>query len=208
MSKKHVLILDDSDKWIKTLTKIIERDGQFEVTSVHDSSEWDEKISASSYWNVIIVDIKLCDKHNGSELASRTIYDHGIMSPIIIISSNINLNESKKIYKNMFFRYVDKDYVEETLLDEIHNISDLNARKLHIKNMLKMFCRKFRILNNVVPLEQIDDEELSNYFDSSDGTTFMDLIDLLYGTGSELDKCGKKIMDVIRRYHGEFTTID
>ena len=205
MSKKHVLILDDSSDWIKTLTKIIESDNQFEVTDVHNPNEWDEKISASSYWDVIIVDIKLCGEHNGSKLASDAICKYGIMSPIIIISANLNLYESEKIYKKIFFKYIHKNYIEETLLNEIHNACDSNNRKLHIKNMLKMFCRTFRILDNVVTLEQIGDGKLSNYFDESDGTTFKDLVNLLYGTGYELDKCGKKIMEVICKYNKEFT---
>ena len=196
--KPSVFIFDDEQDWVDLSAKSIQ--DKYEATTTTNSSAWNKHIS-SSKWDAIIVDVQLIGSDiNGVEHAEQSILEYGVTSPVIITSGNVNLEEYRKEYGKMFFDYISKDDIYEPLLESLEKACQHEARLRHVKNVLVLFCKKFKILNNKVPLQFLEShEDALQSFKSNDGETIGDLIDsILYGVKNKMDRMAKIIFDIIR----------
>ena len=207
MNKKTVLVLDDMDNWIELISDAIYKrfGNSVDVITVNTEKNWEQKFSASSYWDVIIIDVKLDMSKNGAQLGKCIILDHGIMSPIIIVSGNVNLEQFKNEYGDIFFQYIHKNDLDKLLSDAVDKSYKHDERKSHIKKMLLTLCKQFDLLEKNVLVEEIANEELKQIFIMNNGLTFNDLIGMVYGTGNKLDLCGKAIIDIISKHSNDHT---
>ena len=207
MNKKTVLVLDDVANWTELISETIHKQlgNGVDVTTVNNEKNWEQKFSASSYWDVIIIDVKLNMNKNGAQLGKRIILDHGIMSPIIIVSSNVNLEKFENEYGDIFFQYIHKDNLDKFLSDAVDKACKHDERKSHIKKILLTLCKQFDLLEKNVLVEEIMNEELKQIFVTNNGITFNNLIEMVYGTGNKLDLCGKAIIDIINKHSNDHT---
>lgn len=196
--KPNVLICDDEQDWADLITKSIQ--GKYKTSATTDPSKWNKQIGSSN-WDAIIVDVQLIGQDiTGVEHAEKSILQYGVTSPIIITSGNVNLNGYRKKYGKMFFDYISKDDINEPLLKSLENACQSTARLQHVKNVLVLFCKKFKILDKKVPLRLLEDyDEALQSFKSSNGETMEDLINsILYGLKHKMDRMAKIIFEIIR----------
>ena len=75
MNKKTVLVLDDVANWTELISETIHKQlgNGVDVTTVNNEKNWEQKFSASSYWDVIIIDVKLNMSKNGAQLGKCII---------------------------------------------------------------------------------------------------------------------------------------
>ena len=99
--------------------------------------------------------MKLNMSKNGAQLGKCIILDHGIMSPIIIVSRNVNLEQFKNEYGDIFFQYIHKDNLDKLLSDAVDKACKHDERKSHIKKMLLTLCKQFDLLEKNVLVEEI-----------------------------------------------------
>ena len=196
--RPNVLICDDEQDWADLIIKSIQ--DKCKTSATTDPSKWNKQIGSSN-WDAIIVDVQLIGQDiTGVEHAEKSILQYGVTSPIIITSGNVNLKDYRKKYGKMFFDYISKDDIHESLLESLEKACQSTARLQHVKNVLTLFCKKFKILNNKVPLQLLEDyDDALQSFKSSNGETIDDLINsILYGLKYKMDKMAKIIFEIIR----------
>lgn len=196
--RPNVLICDDEQDWVDLITKSIQ--GKYKTSATTDPSNWNKQIGSSN-WDAIIVDVQLIGQDiTGVEYAEESILQYGVTSPIIITSGNVNLKGYREKYGKMFFDYISKDDINEPLLESLEKACQNTARLQHVKNVLILFCQKFQILDNIVPLQLLEDYgDALQYFRSSNGRTMKDLINsILHGSKHKMDKMAKIIFYIIR----------
>jgi len=196
MSAK-VLIFDDRPDWAEQIALSLKN--KFSTTTISNPDNWNKHIS-STYWDVIIVDVEIFgDKLNGPERAEQSILEHGITSPIIVISGVVSLDGIEKKYGKAFFAYVHKDNYNEQLPSLVDSACTNDRRNKHISEMLLEFGKRFKILDDEFPKNMIIDSTALDVFNRSRGRTIKDLICLVvFGTKNHASKIGKMILEIIK----------
>lgn len=197
-NKPNILICDDEQDWADLISTSIQ--SKCNTSTTTDPTNWNKQIG-SSKWDAIIVDVQLIGYGiTGVEHAEKSILEYGVTTPIIIISGVVNLEKYRKKHDKIFFDYISKDDFNKPLLESIDRACQNTIRSQHVKDVLILFCKKFKILNNKVPLSLLEGHnDALQSFKSNNGKTLGDLINsIVYGVKHKLDKMGKIVFEIIR----------
>ncbi|MCY4491030.1 MAG: response regulator, partial [Thaumarchaeota archaeon] len=164
--KPKVLIFDDQKDWADQIALTLNK---FSTTTISNPDHWNKTIS-STHWDAIIVDVQILgDSLDGPERAEQSILDFGIVTPIIIISGVVNLEDVKKKYGDIFFEYIHKDNYNKDLPHLVENACNVENRYYHMINMLTELAKKFKVLNHTFPKDMILDNVVLQLFESGGG---------------------------------------
>lgn len=204
IERPRVLIFDDDEDWADQIAISIQN--RCDTSALTTITNWKEAVS-SAQWDVIVVDEQIAGHpKTGTDHAERAILEHKITSPIIVISGVWLLKELAAKNPGMFFGYVSKDNLHDSLPEMIDKACRIDARTDYIKNMTAAFAKKLGILMKEFPLDLLQDTALKRLFESANGRTVADLIGLIEETTRrQLDRIGRNVLVVIDRMRAKPT---
>lgn len=154
---------------------------------------------SSSFWDVIVMDVQIAEyPETGTDHAERAILEYGITSPVIVISGVWLLKDLEKRHPDIFFGYVSKDNLHDSLPDLIDRACRIDSRTDHVKKMATAFAKKFEVLMKEFPLDLLQGAVLKPLCESAGGKTISDLISLIGGaTKQQIHQAGKSVLMII-----------
>ena len=195
-TKPRVLIFDDDEGWAEQIALLL-RD-RCNASTAHTISRWRHEVSGT-HWDAMVMDVQITGSpETGTDQAERAILEYGITSPIIVISGVWPLEEVEEKYRNIFFDYISKDNLND-LPESIDRACSMGPRTDHVKRMLTSFAKKLGMLKNEFPLESLDTIGFRQLFESSNGKTIEDFINMIWvGTRRYLDSMGRTVLIAMR----------
>ena len=201
--RPQVLIFDDDKEWAEQIALLI-RD-KCDASTECAINRWRHEVTGS-HWDAMVMDVQISGSpETGTDHAERAILEYGITSPVIVISGAWRLEDVKKRHPDIFFDYISKDDLSDRLPESIDRACSIDPRTAHVKRMLTSFAKKLGILKKEFPLELLDAMS-KPLFESSNGKTVEDLINMIWGgTRYYLNNMGKTVFIVMRGITGKPT---
>lgn len=196
--RPQVLIFDDDKDWAELIEHVI-RD-RCDAKPLCTIAHWRREVTAQS-WDAIVIDVQIGGSPDtGTDHAEKTIWEHRITSPVIVISA-MRLEDIEKKHRDIFFDYIPKDSLNDRLPESIARACSMEPRGDHIKRMLASYARKFGILKKEFSPKLLDPIN-KQLFQSRNGKTIGDLISMFWGgTKQQLNSMGQTVFDVMREMY-------
>ena len=152
--KPRVLIFDDDEDWAEQIAASIR--GICDPTVVTTVGDWIPEVGAT-YWDVIVVDVQITGSPKlGTGHAEQAILEYQITSPVIVISGVWRLEDVKAKHPDIFFDFISKDHLNDSLPESIIGACSMVPRTAHVKKMLTSFAKERGILRKEFPPKLLD----------------------------------------------------
>ncbi|MCP4353525.1 MAG: fused response regulator/phosphatase [Desulfobacterales bacterium] len=179
MPEEHILICEDDDAFLASLSFILEDEGYVISTASNGKAALDKILNTDTPFDLVITDIQM-PAFNGLQLI-RSVRNSGLTLPVIVITGYGDKETLKELIRIGCDDFLDKPFEPEDLCYKVREVLEKHkvAKETYEKTHADLLKKHFNLLRELESYK-ISFSSLRNEIDSA-AITYNDLISIKKG---------------------------